>query len=465
MKIKEEKLFVYIFLIVGVLFTFLTPPFLSPDEGSHFKRTYMISKGHLYPTTKNEKLGDYFPKEMRDYIADSDKFMGNRDDKYSYDKFVWDQVRTMSYDPKVFLFYSTVKVPPIAYFVPASGMVFSKVIAKILRLEDVTYTYMLYFARLFSLFFSAFILYWAIKITPCLKKTMFTVALIPMATFLCSMLSYDNLVIPISLLAAAIILDLIFNEKTEKITWKQITILSIIGIILLNVKVVYFLIFLLMFFVPKKKYGNGKTKDVIKTWAIALGAILGGTLLLKLPYFLINAKPKEDPLFYKQLAFILSHPIKYIQILVNNIITQRGSLLIGLVGALGLIDTYLPISMIGLFLLYLPIFAFIENSQEKIQISFKMKILLLVHIVFSIIGIFTYMYLDWTTNTKIVGGPDILGVQGRYFLPLVFPCCLLLSNKRFKGNKIFKNIINNYYLVPCLMLVVSVSMIIIRYWG
>ena len=45
----EQRVYVYIALIVGILFVFLTPPFQSPDEDSHFKRSYQIAKGNIYP--------------------------------------------------------------------------------------------------------------------------------------------------------------------------------------------------------------------------------------------------------------------------------------------------------------------------------------------------------------------------------------------------------------------------------
>ena len=43
----EQRVYVYIALIVGILFVFLTPPFQSPDEDSHFKRSYQIAKGNI----------------------------------------------------------------------------------------------------------------------------------------------------------------------------------------------------------------------------------------------------------------------------------------------------------------------------------------------------------------------------------------------------------------------------------
>ena len=83
-KWSEQKIYVYIALIFGVLFVFLTPPFQSPDEDSHFKKTYMVSKGVLYPTVKKQKSGNYIPKEMDEYINHKLEYMGKTEQKYEY---------------------------------------------------------------------------------------------------------------------------------------------------------------------------------------------------------------------------------------------------------------------------------------------------------------------------------------------------------------------------------------------
>ena len=63
-KFSIEKKYLYIALIFGILFVFIVPPFQSPDEDSHFKKAYQVSKGKLYPEVKKNVIGNYFPTEM-----------------------------------------------------------------------------------------------------------------------------------------------------------------------------------------------------------------------------------------------------------------------------------------------------------------------------------------------------------------------------------------------------------------
>ena len=214
----EHKIYVYIALIFGMLFVFLTPPFQSPDEDSHFKRSYQISKGNFYPIEKNHEMGNYFPEEMLLYIDEKLKMQSNRDKKENYSEISEEEQGYMLYDKMKFQNYSTVKVIPIVYIAPAIGIVFSKLCAKIIGLDMVTTAYMLYFARVFSLIVTIIITALAIKITPIRKKTFLTVGLIPMYLFLGSMVTYDN-ILNASLLLYLLLNILINVCSTSKTFW------------------------------------------------------------------------------------------------------------------------------------------------------------------------------------------------------------------------------------------------------
>ena len=66
------------------MFVFLIPPFQSPDEDSHFKRSYQISKGNFYPIEKNHEMGNYFPEEMLLYIFSTNN-VSPKSSRYNFD--------------------------------------------------------------------------------------------------------------------------------------------------------------------------------------------------------------------------------------------------------------------------------------------------------------------------------------------------------------------------------------------
>ena len=290
------------------------------------------------------------------------------------------------------------------------------------------------------------------------------VSLLPMVLFLASMVTYDNILNSLTLLALALILRLTYDESIKTIPKKYFIALAIIGIVLLNVKTIYFLIFLLMFLIPVKKFKD--KKGMIKTALILIGIILGATLLLKLPTLLQKVSSSGSDLVGQQISYVLSHPWQFLVIIWNNIINQRFFQLNSMVGLFGLIDTYLPfIAVFGIYI-YLILIALSEGSSDSIKVKKSMKILAGIIVVVSIFAIYGVMYISWTPQLlKEVGGDQISGVQGRYFLPLLMPLLLLFSNKKIKDNRFFKAIRKNYLFVPIVMLTISVTTILLRYWA
>lgn len=462
-KWSEQKIYVYIALIFGVLFVFLTPPFQSPDEDSHFKKTYMVSKGVLYPTVKKQKSGNYIPKEMDEYINHKLEYMGKTEQKYEYSESIIDQYATMNFKKKNFRSYSTDSTLFLAYVPSAIGIICSKVVTKVFGLKSSSIAYMLYFARLFSLFLSIYIVYNAIKIAPLLKRTITAVALMPMSLYLMSMVTYDSLIISVSIFTVSYILKLIYDKKVEAISKKHIALLSILGFILFNYKVVYCTIFILLFFVPKEKFGNMKKKVI--DFIIIGFIVLFSTIIFKIPMLLLpEVYDSSRELINAQKSFVMNNIPTYIIILCRNIIGQRTFQLTSMVGMFGLIDTYLPIPVIAFYLLLLLVVSLVDNVNSKYTISTKMKLATIFASILSIVAIYTAMYISWTP--QIIGKTgtfDITGVQGRYFIPLLIPILMIFSNKKLKG-KIADLINNNYLLGIVITLIISSISILLRFW-
>lgn len=464
-KFSIEKKYLYIALIFGILFVFIVPPFQSPDEDSHFKKAYQVSKGKLYPEVKKNVIGNYFPTEMLNYIKTKTKYIGNRDKKYKYSEMVLDQYTKLNYEERKFTSYSTVSVTPIAYLVPATGIVFSKICARIFDLESVNTAYMLYFARFFSIIFMSFIMYLSIKITPVFKRTFAVFGLIPMVIFLGSVISYDSLLISLTTLALSIILKITYDDKLKKVPNNYIITLILIGVVLLNVKGLYFLLYILLFLIPVKKVGN--IKKMTRIALIIILSILAITLVIKIPFLLLPKIKTDVNYASKQLNFVIHNPIKYSGILIDNIINQRFFQLSSIVGVFGLIDTYNPFVIICFTYIWLIMVSISDGVCDKIKINGKFKILLIIYILFIIISVYSAMYINWTPaiNGHKIGKADISGVQGRYFLPILLPILLLFSNKKIKRYTFIEKIRNNIFMPCIVILLVSTMTILFRYWA
>ena len=86
------------------------------------------------------------------------------------------------------------------------------------------------------------------------------------------------------------------------------------------------------------------------------------------------------------------------------------------------------------------------------------------------------MYLSWTPAvTGKIGGNEITGIQGRYFLPFLFLIPIMFNNKlidkipkrmKIYGilNKVKEIFDNNFYYITIMSLIVSTFILIIRYY-
>lgn len=462
-KLKEiapEKIFLILSLVFGLLFVFITPPFQSPDENSHFLKAYSVSKGEIFPEVKNGKIGNYFPKEYLNYITEKETYSINFDKKYSYREFYNDQLLEINYKDVVFHGYATQEVFPIFYIVPAIGMIFGKVLMRIFNIIGAGPAFLLYCARIASLLFSTFIIYQAIKLSPKFKKTISIICLIPITLFLFSMVTYDNLIIPMSILGIVLMLKLIY-EKEYMFTKKNTLMLGLIAFTLLNLKVFYSFIFVLMFFIPKEKYKFKNNNKLLCILLFAISIILV-TILFKIPNILINRNIDaiDSP---SNLYYLLNNPIKYISILYRSIISNRLFLLCSTIGVFGLLDCYLPIVIIFFYYIYLIILFLADGNGNNI--NNKIKFFIFLGSILTFIGIFTVMYISWTPAVVQENATQtISGVQGRYFLPLLFPMALIFSNN-IKNKGLFEFVKKYYIVYPFICLLFSILVLFIRFWA
>lgn len=467
-KWSVEKVFVYISLIFGFIMIFINPPFQSPDENSHFKRAYVVSKGDFYPTSKNGEMTFNLPVDMNNYISEKMKYASNRNKKYTYEEMYVDQLLSQNYDEKSYEYFSTVAVTPFAYIFPTLGIHFSSIFDETFITPDgvPSATYMLYFARIFNLLAYIIIVAISIKKIPIAKKTMCAIALLPMSIYLATSVSYDSLLLSLSFLFIANILELILDKK-KMFNFKHAILFIIIGFYLFNVKIVYITLFSLLIFIPSNKYKD--KKDMIKKLMLILFGILVLTILNKIPTMMLKDLQNGTETI-DQIKYILKYPIDYLHILIDTVQKQFGFQLSTMIGVFGSLDTYLPVSMIIILTLFIIIVSIMELSYEKFVLNKKVKLLLFLSIIISFVGIYTAMYIVWTSKLTGfgIGAREITGVQGRYFIPLLLPTLLLFSNGKFSKNEKIKKladfILDNIYLISIIGLIISTLVIVLRFW-
>ena len=469
-KIDLARLFLIISLFFGVIFIFIIPSFQSPDESSHYEKAYMISEGDFLPEKYSNKYGYCVPDTINIYASDKDSYMSDLDRKYSYSEMYFEQLLSSEYNNCTYREVAAQNMTLFAHIVPATGILATKFVEIYPAGKDESTAVKLQFARFASLIIYSIICYFAIKKTPKFKKSMFLILLLPNSVLLRSMVSYDGLIMSVVALSLALMLELIYDEKAILNKYYFVWFIFA-GYILLNIKVVYSIIFVLMFAIPNAKFGGKKEK--IKKY---LGMIALVLCLVAVGKFIHRGTDITSPAIVgEQLKYIKGHKLKTFGVLSKNIYDQFKIQMYWMFGTHGLLDTYMP-QLFVFMLIVITIITIVNdifNEKEKMSIFYKLTLFVLM--ILSVYAMYGIMYLDWTPKTLgVVGGKEVTGIQGRYYLPLLLLIPIVFNNnlldkiKNLKIKNFFKklNIMleENLYIFSCLTLSLVVIFILLRFY-
>ncbi len=448
--IKPEILFLILGLVFGLMFLLVTPPFLVGDEGTHFFKAYDISEGHLFPN----KINNYFPKSIVKCMDEFTYLQIYPDDRVNINDAINLLSLHLSPDNKISIDISHVVIyPPIPYLASASVMV----ICKFFNLSPLI---MLYFGRLINLLIWIILVYFAIRITPIHKWVFLLLALMPRTLFQAASLSVDSLSFGLSFLVIALFLNYSVNEN-KKIHLKEVFVLVLVILALILSKQGYALLILLFFMIPISKFKNNKLR-VITFVLISLPSIIIAGIWDMLFKKLYIPHAMDSISIPGQISFILADPLNFLFVLLNTLILQSKFYLRTFIS--GWFESSLLDITIIVYIAMLFFVSFIDKSKFKLNSKQKSISLLIFSIIF--ILAFLFEYISYTA----VGKSYILGVQGRYFIPIAPLFFLLFYNSKITeiiNNKINLNP-NKFYLFNIafiiLILSISISLLFSRFY-
>lgn len=451
---SPEKAFVSIGLFFGILFLLVIPPFQVPDEPNHFFRAYQISEGKFVAEKRDNIVGGLIPQSLVDSFVIWKDIPFHPESKTTKEQFSETFNISLQINKKLFAsFPNTALYSPIPYLPQAIGIA----LGKAFYLSPII---LMYLGRLTNLLISVYITFIAIKIIPAFKFVFFLLALTPMATFQRASLSADSFINSIALLLVATITKYAFDINKEKLVRNDIVILCLISILLSLSKQVYFLIPFLCFLIPKYKFGT-QSKYLVTCLFLSLTSVIAWifwSFVIKEIY--VPHRPDVAVSTSEQARFVLSHPVKFAVIALNDFNLNLDSHLKQFLGVLGWLDTDLPSSLLISYSHILVVIALID-SRPNVIILFRDKWKIVFVLLASIFLIYLLTYLAWTP----VGKEAIEGIQGRYFIPIA-PLLFLL----FYNAKLTLNIRNNKLGVVIVsyslfVLTISLSVLLNRYYN
>lgn len=415
-KIKLENMFLLIALPIGLLYCIVTPFGKIPDEITHATKSIDISMGHFVSKANENGEADLIYAQKLDDIF-------SLDNKTYEDYF--DAIKSNNNEAKVYKFSNMALYSPICHLAPAIGILITKIFSASLIVQ-------LYAGRIMNLLLSIFLIYFAIKYIPFNKIFVVVVALLPISMQEFASLSSDSLTIAISLFFVAYILQLRFDDNVKTLNKKNWCILIISMVTISMSKIVYLPLCLLVFLIPENKLNSRKDK-ILKLGSLFIGVtILNLLWLLYSSRFLIEYNIGVNS--REQVLFVLKNPIEYCFIMLRTLVTYFQSWWLGLVGYdLGIFGLHtINISYIFAFSLSIVLIVlFFVNEEKSIKIDKITRVIFAFVFICVVVLIFTSLYVQFNK----VRNTTIIGIQPRYFVPLLLLIPIIFNNKILVFNK------------------------------
>lgn len=408
-KISKEKVhlkFAVIAAFFGIILIFSVPIFHGSDETSHFFKVYSVFNNVETKIVDGQKV-DLIPKLT---IV--------RDENIAYSI----SLRNQTIDPNNIIetteargarLYSAVSYIP--YLLPV--LLFQKIM-------NLSIYYIGILSRLVAFIIWILLSVHTIKVMPKRKEFMAFLCLMPVVLSTVTTFSADLMTNTTILMFLAYWYRL--YEEKRPIKKREIIIISLLGIFTACAKIVYALIFLILFLLPKECFGSKKRKTI--SLSIIIIAILTATIIntIFVGGDLLDVYPK----IIEQKEFIQNNFFTYIIILIKSIVKNFNYIYtFPTNGERMLFHDGIRVSDIVAILYIAILLISLKLDESNIKHTKMAKVLYTFINVAIICIIYTSLYIQFTATHYGIGFPYVVGVQLRYIIPMV-AMLILVNNKK-----------------------------------
>ena len=414
---KLHITFLVIALIMGVNMSLFTPTYYTFDEREHFIRAYELA---------NLDLGIFGNREINwvDNIEDFFDFAGTTSVTHNtypeFEEYI-DKYSTTQYTHSAYYNSTAITYP----FIPYTFLGLGIMVARILGMP---FIFSFYLGRIFGLMGYVAICYLAIRYAQIGKRLMFLIALFPLSLYSAASYSADPLTLAFSLLSITIFGNMICSEKNT-VNWTKPILFAVCVSIMTMCKITYAPFCLLILSVSCSKFKDKKEAILSKLFVFMIVGTVACLTLLLGAYKGIDQWKVLGVSTSGQVVFIIKHLLFYVRIMISHVTVNMLSYFKGTITSLaycGEINSiWLVVTIVLLFVMTI-----IDTEDKDRYIQKKEKIFLFFTILASWSLVLTALYISFTP----VGTPEIQGVQGRYFAPLLLPVLLLFKTSKIKSD-------------------------------
>lgn len=444
-----HRLFLICYLIMGIFQLASVPIFTTPDEENHFLRAYQIAEGQLI-SQRNQAEGAEGVSGAGGELPAALKFGGGR---YMADLKLYDLQQMAQYeineeDTMFITFGNTALYAPGTYLPQAVGI-------KIADLFTDRVLVLAYAGRICNWLVNGLLIALALRWLPAGKNLGFLLAMLPMSLQQFNSLSPDAFVFSLAMALTAFGLHMRFTRKAPMRACHYLMMYAMVFIIC-QCKVVYAPLCLLLFLIPRERFGGTKKYVLNILGAGGLGVATCGSWLLISSRFLSEFQPGVDSA--AQVSYILRSPINFLEAILKTFDTTGDGLLKSILGEkLGWLTITTSFTLLTVFAVLILVYVFLDNDIARIDFNPFTRALLLGTTALITLAICASLYVQWTAYH----GEVIQGIQGRYFLPLLFPALLAAKPpvKRVTGTGM-----QNQWMIPVVLGInLIISCIVLTY--
>lgn len=413
MNVKLEYVFIAAALCLGSAYVFVMTPISTPDEPHHYHSSYIISGYILFED--DPELGD--PRHF-----DYSMFFVHHNVPSAYLRLINEGVYIL--DDNIVL--RNVPSPydinyPPTHVPQALGIT-------VARMIGLNFFGVFYEGRLFNLLFYILCVFLSIKWLRGFKLPLFVIGLLPISLHQAASFNYDAFINGVSMMFIAFSISCIYEKDTFR--WRNYIPLIILGILLAPVKTVYTPLIFMVFIIALRRREVMKGRIWIATASVVIISALFALLFFLMSDFAISVdnatSTNWEGGYNYTLAYVLSYPLQTIMVFLRTIAVNFKEYFFGAFGRyLSGLTIVIPWPYM-LVIIGLVISSIFYGKRNEWQPTIRERVVFLL-ICATVAGlIMASMFLLFTSDHHNV----IIGVQGRYFTPLLPLVLLLLRSNR-----------------------------------
>lgn len=399
-----------IIMLIGIIYTLIVPQFSVPDEYTHYLTSYSQSSillgekafdehGNvlLYEDSSNTLIRASHPT-VNEYVKEYDGLIGK-------EKFRINQP---------YISRAPLTLGSFGYFPQVLGVS----LGRILGLNGIQTGVL---GRISALLLFAVLISYSLKIIPkFFEKVLFTISILPMTLQQVCSYNYDSVLFTACFFLFVYLLYLVYEK--EKISKLDIALVTLSSIVIATIKFVYLPILGLGLLIPREKFTlkNGKILVILMLVVLSLGSYL---VVMKCNSLFWNVHVSDTSSLINYNTFTISqviqHPIREIAIIIATFQRFTADYISQMIsGPLGWLEMNVPALQLSGFLMML--FYSLFSVEKKSKTDQKVKLCSGLISMMIILIVILALQISWTPDNSMI----VVGVQGRYFLPIL-PMVLL----------------------------------------